>query len=135
MDKLYQSTPSQQQQQQQQYFYGYQTPSVVLGDLMQVSPCASSNANNNPLMRPLYATTSTSTSQITNDSTTVQKKQFNEFLPTSNTSLAFDYSAVRPSLNIPYFSNLTETNEIFNAAAAAAYNAVSVSFAGKLASN
>ena len=118
MDKSYQSH-------QDQLFYGYQTPM----DLIPSSPGTSSTNNtNHNIFSSLY--------QVNNIQALEQAQRkvntFNDIL----SNPAFDYNSLSclrtPSSTVP--TTTYETNELFNAAAAAAYNAVSVSFAGKLAS-
>ena len=128
MDKSYQD----------QLFFGYQAPNGLELSLMpstssSASSSSSSNNNNNNPFSSLYQTNSMQSFDQ------VQKKPntFSDILSHQNkVPLAFDYSALSclRTPTTPYIANLSETNELFNAAAAAAYNAVSVSFAGKLAS-
>jgi hypothetical protein len=118
MDKSYQD----------HLFYGYQSPNMDL-ILPSSSSATSSNANssNNNIFSSLY--------QVNNIQALEQAQRkantFNEIL----SNQGFDYNSISclRTPTVPPTASY-ETNELFNAAAAAAYNAVSVSFAGKLAS-
>jgi hypothetical protein len=132
MDKSYQ----QQQQQEQLFYSGYQSPNMELPtstSLVSTSTPTSTTTTMSSTTNPFSSLYQTNSLQNFDR----KSNTFNDILLNQNTtSLGFDYSSLSclRAPNSSFVPNLSETNELFNAAAAAAYNAVSVSFAGKLAS-